>query len=80
MRCCMQRPPRLACGPTEVSQLTQPGHCVTPTAHQLAFLACRNNGLSHIFEDTALSQLEALKEAGHHCTPKKSVSPLHGVT
>ena len=76
----MQRPSRLACGPTEVSQLTQPGHCVTPPAHQLAFLACRNNGLSHIFEDTALSQIEALKEAGHHCTPKKSFSPIHGVT
>ena len=37
---------------------------MTPTAHQLAFLACRSNGLSQLFEDTALSQLEALKAAG----------------
>ena len=55
---------RTTCESTSSSQLTQPGHCVTPVAHQLAFLACPSNGLTHLFEDTAVSQLHALLPAG----------------
>ena len=39
--------------------LTQDGHCQTALGQQLAFLACKSNGLQHLFLDTARSKLQS---------------------
>ena len=40
--------------------LTQVGHCTTAISQQLAFLGLKSNGLAHLFDDTAISHLQAL--------------------
>ena len=74
---------RTSCDSTSNSQPTQAEHCVTPIAQQLAYLACPSNGLTHIFEDTAVSQLQVLLSAGalqaldEFCGSPKPMQSLH---